>query len=127
MSIEQQYKSAKNTINSLRGLKGAYAKCLEDSNVDKFGYSFNEDDRFSIFNLKVSLDGWRGTYGNSSCYTLGGAVDNKLIQKAFIKYLNKNRDSIVEELANMIEQENEETKKEYIESLEKELENLKNT
>lgn len=127
MSIEKQYKNAKSTVRSLRDLKRQYSACVEDSNIDKFGYEFNTDKRFSIFSLDVSLDGWRGTYGSSSCGTLGGFIDKDLVKKTFTKYLNKNRDSIVEELANMIEQENEKTKKEYIESLEKELESLKNT
>lgn len=64
-----------------------YNEAIKKSNCDKHKMGFNEDSRFSLMDLRVSLDAYTGYYGNSSCSTFGSTFSENA-KKAFISTLN---------------------------------------
>lgn len=76
----------------------------EDSRIDKYNYTFKvgSSDRFNGCQFKFYLDAYKGYYGSSSCST-SSMGDSKIINEALVNYINKNKDSFLQGIAEEIE------------------------
>ena len=75
-----------------------------DSSIDKHNYTFKVggSDRFNACQFRFYLEAYKGTYGNSSCYT-SSLGDDKLINEALVSYINKNKDTFLQGISDEIE------------------------
>lgn len=94
----ENIKNLLRTANILSTLSEKYQEEIKDSKCDKHDFGFGGDNRFAIFSFTVCLCGYTGYYGNSGCSTLA-TVDNREASRFLHKYLNKNRDRILSEMA----------------------------
>ena len=90
-------------ISNLKQFDQKYREHTGQSQVDKHGRGFNKDSRFSSFSLKLSFDNWSGYYGNGGCSTILSLSNHDLVQKAFVQYLNKNMNQVLEGIAKEME------------------------
>lgn len=89
------------TAKTLRDLPGQYQKKIEDSRCDKHRLEFNGDARFTVFKTHIFLTYYLGYYGNSGCST-PISIDNDIATSALIEVLNNNRDSLLQQMADVI-------------------------
>lgn len=90
--VEQLFQVAR----SLRlSVDNHYAEIQKES-CDKNGIGFNLDDRFSVAKISLSLDSWRGYYGNSGSSKSVSVHDDKVFARYLLKYLNKNIRSVLD-------------------------------
>ena len=98
-------KKLKLNADKLKTLKARYKEAINNDNIDKYGFGFNRDDRFSVFEVgKVSLDAHTGRYGSSSCYRFE-SLDNDICSEAFTRVINIHIDFILKEMADYVEGE----------------------
>ena len=90
----------KSASETLRNLRPAYLKEIQDSSCDKHAMKFGGDDRFSVFKCTIFLDCHTGYYGNSSCYTKA-SIDNGLAQSLLNRALNQHMSLILETMADI--------------------------
>ena len=81
-------------------------KWLKDpKHYDKVGWGFNIDNRFqSCSNATISFDSYMEVYGDSGCGR-ECSLEADIFHNHFVKYLNKNKELIMLEIANSIELE----------------------
>ena len=77
----------------------------EDPQCDKVGFGFNEDSRFSAFATSVSLDSWKGYFGNSSCYKVINVSHSDVFSRALVAWLNKNIEKVMFGVCEIVEKE----------------------
>lgn len=87
----------KATGRSLIDAKAAYEELRKDSTCDKHGIGFCLDDRFSAVKVVLTLDSWRGYYGNSSCSRFL-YVDEAVFKKHLIRVLNDELFSLLQKV-----------------------------
>lgn len=80
-----------------------FLKVIQQSTCDKHGMGFNLDDRFTGGVIELSIDSWKGYYGNSGC-TAGFRIDDTF-KEYFVKYLNKHFSQIIEETFALMEKD----------------------
>ena len=102
METLKKVKELLRNSNELKNHKRIYEDRTSYHSCDKKRRDFNGDIRFSVFSVSAVLCCHTGSYGSSSCSTLG-RVDNKIAQEAFTNYLNEHMDSIVNWMAADIE------------------------
>ena len=86
--------------------------------IDKHYDEFSHED--SIQSPKVKSFQFRsftGSYGSSSTYSDLSGIDSDLFDKYFIKYLNKNKDTIVKDIASLMIEDARAMKKDAEEEL----------
>ena len=96
-------KSIRSDISKLQGFNEDYCARTSPSSVDKHGFGFNKDSRFASFSLKLTFDNWMGHYGSSSCSTIMSLSNTDMVEKALIRYLNKNVDNVLRGVAEEME------------------------
>jgi hypothetical protein len=100
------------TAKRLRSIRPTYDECRAKPTCDKHDLKFNHSDkRFSIFSVEISLEGYTGYYGNSSCSTLT-SIDSKEAQRLLLIVLNRRMDQILTEMATEAEKNAEAIKDE---------------
>ncbi len=119
------------TAKALREAKANYLTALENpgpgprtQTIDKHGFGFNRDGRFSAFSVRVNLDSWTGRYGSSSCSTFLHLPDRDVAGAALVEYLNRHKWEILQGMADIIDTGNSAAKEAYAEGLRAELERL---
>lgn len=71
----------------------------KSSDIDKFGIGFNLDSRFSTSGeFKVTLDAWKGYYGDSGCCT-SFDFEPERFRRVFIDVINENAEYIFAKMA----------------------------
>lgn len=92
---------------------------------DKHDAGFGvRDDRFRVFELKLSFDAYHGYYGNSGCSTFtNGLSSTELVRIYMEKVIIKHQDALLKEAAVLMLQEADSKKAEAL----KELADLKET
>lgn len=92
------------TARSLHSFWRKYKETVALPGVDKYGASFNGDDRFSVFGVPIRFTAYVGQYGNSSCHTFcGDGLDAKICSDLFIRAINERREEIFETMARLAE------------------------
>lgn len=110
-----------NTVKSIRAIRPKYLAAIAKAGCDKYGLSFNGDDRFALFKTQLNLSGYLGYYGDSNCSTCGSVGDKKLFEDAFVKYLNSNIDAVLNGVADIIESKLDAERSAYLEKLRAEI------
>ena len=120
------YTKLKSEIQSIKNGRERYKKeTQQNSRCDKYGFGFNKDSRFSGFKINLSLDSWLGYYGDSGCST---AVQfGEGFSKHFVKFLDVQRDVIIDSVLERMEDELKTYLEAEIEKTQKYLETLKAT
>jgi hypothetical protein len=90
--------------NNLDGFDKSWERIKSDSNIDKKGFGFNADNRFSSFKATVSFDSWQGAYGSSSCGTMFHC-NAEVAREFLVKALDAHRESIFETMAALMRKE----------------------
>lgn len=70
-----------------------------DKHSDGFGIG---DDQIQSMNIKLNYSSFSGVFGNSSTYSDIAGINADVMRTYFLKYLNKHKDEIIEEMANMM-------------------------
>lgn len=75
-----------------------------DSNIDKHNYTFKAggSDRFNSCQFRFYLEAYKGYYGDSSC-SRSSLGDSNIINEALVSYINKNKDTFLQGIADEIE------------------------
>ena len=118
MKTVDEIRKMADTANKCRDFRKVYTETVEKQTCDKYDFSFNGDGRFSMFETPISVDAYRGYYGNSSCssFDLG---DEKILTAAFISYLNSHKWEIIKEMGEKIMQEAIKLKSEALAEIDK--------
>jgi len=98
-------KSLLKDSETLSTLTSKFHEAISKSNCDKHGLAFNADSRHSILCANVSLTGWTGYYGSSSCSTFVHLQSEKDCHEFFVKALNKNMKLILDDMAKFAKDE----------------------
>lgn len=125
MSAADKFKIREETISAVRELYPKFIETIRQSNCDKYQLKFNGDTRFTIVSVPLSLTGYVGYYGSSSCSTFRSIGDKKLFEEAFLKVMNKELPSLLQKTAAVLEEGLEKDRSEYIAKLEAELARVK--
>jgi len=102
----EEIEKLKNVSDKItKGIKDHYEK-IRDSSCDKNGIGFNLDSRFSSNKgVTVTVDSWKGYYGDSGCSNSIGSLDDEIFNKHFLKILNLNFNKLMLDTAKSIESE----------------------
>ena len=76
-----------------------------NSRCDKKGYGFGKDNRFAVFSIKTSFDCWAGYYGDSSCSSPIGFLDRSLVERAFVKAIDRHQKQLFASAAEIMREE----------------------
>ena len=124
----KKYKELKEVLKVGEQIKASidehYEK-IQDSSCDKHAIGFNKDGRFSSAKITLSVDSYRGYYGNSGCSQNTIVMDSELFSEFFIKVLNRRFKEIMFETADDIIKYANTKKAEAITELEDALKTLK--
>ena len=97
--LEKLLRNAK----TLRESFATFAKYAQDSHCDKHGFGFCLDDRFKACRgLNVTLDSWKGYYGNSGCSTIF-YLDEEIFNRYLDEELNARKKEILSGVAERME------------------------
>jgi len=124
----KNYKELKEVLKTGEQIKATineHYKKIQDSSCDKNDIGFNKDNRFSSANIELSVDSYRGYYGNSGCSQNTIVRDSKLFSEFFIKVLNRRFKELMFETADDIIKYANTKKAEAITELEDALKTLK--
>lgn len=117
MEKVERTKNLLKEAEKLRTLEERFAKAKANPKCDKYELEFSEDNRFSIFTSRITLSGYTGVYGSSSCYTFD-FIDPSIATNALLHVLNNNRESILQQMADYISKQAHSLKSEVLEELE---------
>lgn len=122
----EELKELRRNVSAIRNfLNSTLQKYKSDTRIDKLDYGFNKDKRFAACNgVTVTFDSLVGSYGSSSCSTIVN-LSSDIFNKHLLKYLNDNKHSIMEKIANSIEKEAINLKNDAEKELQAELDKLK--
>ncbi len=81
-----------------------YKKTTSEPSCDKHHAEFNDDNRFTVFKQEIFFSGYTGYYGNSSCSTFNNMINDDAAKEAFVEVLNKNKEKIFAEMAEILNQ-----------------------
>ena len=83
-----------------------YQRLRKNSDIDKYGFGFVKDDRFSaVGRHTVTFDSWEGFFGSSNCSSLLSISNRDLFWQAFDKYLNQHQEEIFQYIATEFKKE----------------------
>lgn len=83
-----------------------YLQISKTREIDKYGFGFCRDDRFSaVGKHSVSFDSWKGYFGSSDCTRLLVVGNPELFWRAFDKYLNQHQEEILQYIASEFKRE----------------------
>ena len=122
----EELKELRRNVSAIRNfLNSTLQKYKSDTRIDKLDYGFNKDKRFAACNgVTITFDSLVGSYGSSSCSTIVN-LSSDIFNKHLLKYLNDNKHSIMEKIANSIEKEAINLKNDAEKELQAELDKLK--
>lgn len=126
MSKTDKIKRYVQTADQIRDLGMKYSNVKKPARIDKYGLGFNKDTRFSSLTFTLSLDNWKGEYGDSSCGRWLRITDTDIVKKHLLEYLNTNLTKIMNAVSDSIMVEAKTMKDDAISELESELEKIKN-
>ena len=108
MANMEKYDKIEEMLNAANSV-GSFWKRFDDKcaepNCDKHHATFNDDARFSQFDVNVFFSSAIGYWGNSGCTTLPLNVSNKMMKKYLVQYLRENDRKIFTEIAAMIRED----------------------
>lgn len=121
-----EVKELRKNVSAIRNfLNATLQKYKSDPRIDKLDYGFNKDKRFAACNgVTVTFYSLVGSYGSSSCSTIVN-LSSDIFNKHLLKYLNDNKNSIMEKIADSIEKDAISLKGEAEKELQAELDKLK--
>lgn len=91
---------------------------------DKIGWGFNDDSRFNACEpVSIAFSSHMGTYGSSGC-SRQCSLDEDIFKNHLVKYLNKNKETIMLAIAKQMEDEARELKAEAERELKAQLDKL---
>lgn len=123
--LEELKELRKNVFSIRNFLNVSIQKYKSDSRIDKLGYGFNIDGRFSACKgVTITFDSLVGSYGSSDCSTIV-RLSPDIFNKHLLKYLNVNKHLIMEKIADSIEKEAKALRQEAEKELQSELDKLK--
>ena len=97
--LEKLLRNAK----TLRDSSATYASYAQDGHCDKRGFGFCLDSRFKACeSLHVTLDSWKGYYGNSGCSTIF-YLDAEIFNRYLREELNARKKEILSGIAERME------------------------
>lgn len=71
--------------------------------IDKHRDGFEiGDDQIQSMNIRLNYSSFSGVFGDSSTYSDIAGINADVMRTYFLKYLNKHKDEIIEEMANMM-------------------------
>ncbi len=106
MKAVDRIKTLRREASAIGGFHAMYsAKYASDSNCDKKGYGFKEDDRFAAFTITAKFSSWAGYYGNSSCGKILSVYDTATVEAAFVKALNFHQKELFATAARLMREE----------------------
>lgn len=119
----------KELIRNVASIRNFFNVNLEkykaDSRCDKFGYGFNQDDRFKACQGKaITFDSWAGYFGDSGCSSIV-SLSPEIFNKHLLRYLNNNKHTIMLAIADSIEKDAKSIKDEAEKELQIELDKLR--
>lgn len=122
----EELKELRKNVSAIRTfLNATLQKYKSDARIDKLDYGFNKDKRFAACNgVTVTFDSLVRSYGCSSCSTIVN-LSSDIFNKHLLKYLNDNKHSIMEKIANSIEKEAINLKNDAEKELQAEMDKLK--
>lgn len=128
----EEFLAKESTAMVLRGAMDAYRQKRGEphgpgprtTTVDKYGFGFNLDRRFTAFSVRVNLDSWTGYWGSSSCSRFLHLPDKAAAELAFVEYLNAHHYDILTGMADIIDARNGKAKQAYENELRAELARL---
>ena len=82
-----------------------YTNKTSEPACDKYGASFNKDDRFIIFKASIFFSAHTGQYGSSSCGTFSNQIDSELAKEYFIKAINLRKEQIFSDMAQLMKED----------------------
>lgn len=115
------------SIKSLRELYPSYREKSSDTDCDKHGFKFKQgpgNNSWCHGTVTFHLESFTGYYGNSSCYRFGSVGDPEIYKEAFLVYLNRNKNNILQALADIIEEGLDKDRTAYIQSLQSEIDRV---
>jgi hypothetical protein len=102
----------------------AYRKTALQKDCDKHGLGFNLDSRFSSAKITLSVDGYTGFYGNSSCSRIPIIRDSDIFKRSFLVVMNLNFERLMRETSERILKNAYSEKKEALKELRDAIEEL---
>lgn len=100
--IQKLLRCADSISTAVKAWQDTYTK---DSSCDKKGFGFNQDNRFAACDpLKLSVDSWKGYYGNSGCSTIL-SVDAGIFNGHLLKVLRRQFWQLLQETEQSIRDE----------------------
>lgn len=118
------------SIQSLKKLYNSYLDAVRKPACDKYDFKFQEgsgEGSWGHTPITFQLVTYTGHYGDSSCYQFGSIGDPALYREAFITYLNRNKETILNGLAEILEEGLEEDREKYLNELKAEIERIEST
>jgi hypothetical protein len=115
------FKDYDTTIKLLRSVTETYKEGIQSPDVDKYGIGFSRRDTHSVFATWVHFQNYRGRHGNRWCNSFVYLGDLKIVEDAFIEWLDKNYQMVFNGMADMLEADCDMARKIRIEELRKEL------
>ena len=106
----------KTSLGKLEEGRKRYAEYSKNPTYDKLGFGFNLDSRFRACEITLSLDGYSGVYGNSSCGNLISSIGEPF-KEALLLWMNANRDAILDGVEMLLRDELRKRKAEELKRL----------
>lgn len=107
----ENLKKIQRLMNNARNIRRLFLEKIpmwkeRPSDYDKTGWGFSSDEsRFSACNpIKITFNSHCGTYGNSGSSTQLD-MDTNIFREHLLGYLNRNKEAIMLEIADTIQQE----------------------
>lgn len=123
---DYDYNKLAETIQKLEDGLRKFKRYKQDSDIDKLGFGFNKDNRFSSIKFTISVDSWVGAYGNSSCGTILGTL-NEAFKDYFIEYLNQHKFEIFEGILELMKRDIKNKSQKQISELQEKIKYIKKT